>query len=211
MHKLYKVNKVNLTSLCVAAALASSFSVQAEGVNLYGSVSLGTTTVDTGVTNTTGTASLDEAGSGFKLMLGKKIDESISIEGFYVDFGEASLTGNNGDTFVLNNTTWAFTTNNASIKSSATGFGANAKFNYDFNNKSSIVGRVGLMSWNIKTTVSGSSISSSTLSKTGNDIFYGVGYKHQLSDKYALVADYDVYNMDTDKVSMLSVGALVKF
>ena len=206
-----KLNKISFTSLCASAALMASMSTSAESLDWYGSASIGTTTVNTGITNTTGTASLDESGSGFKLLLGKKIDKTISIEGFYVDFGEASLTGNNGDTFDANNTTWVFNTNNSSVKSSATGVGANAKFNYDFNKKSSIAGRIGVMNWNVKTTVSGASISSSSLSESGTDLFYGVGYKYQFSDNYALVADYDIYKVDSENLNMMSVGMVVNF
>jgi len=200
-----------LSVLGLSLALSISPLVQAEESNWYGGIALGTTTVDTGVTGTTGTASVDDKGNGFKLSFGKKIDETISIEGFYADFGSASLTGNNGDTFVLNNTTWVFNTNNASIKSTATGVGANAKFSYAFNTKSSIAGRVGLMSWNIDTTVSGSNISTASLTTTGTDLFYGLGYKYQLSDKYDITADYDIYNVDTEQLNMISVGILYNF
>lgn len=200
-----------LSVLGLSLLIATTSLTQANELGWYGGVALGTTTVDTGVTNTTGTAVVDDTGSGFKLTVGKKIDKTISIEGFYADFGSASLTGNNGDTFVLNNTTWVFNTNNASIKSSATGFGANAKFQYDFNAKSAIVGRVGVMNWNIDTTVSGSNISTSSLTKTGTDIFYGVGYKYKLNNKYAVTADYDIYNVDTEQLNMMSIGMLYNF
>ena len=205
-------NKYVLCSvLGLSLTLSINTLVQANESNWYGGVAVGTSKVDTGVTGTTGTASLDETGNGFKLTVGKKIDKTISVEGFYADFGSASLTGNNGDTFVLNNTTWVFNANNASIKSSAKGFGANAKFSHHFNEKSSILGRVGLMSWNVNMTVSGSNISTSSLTTKGTDLFYGIGYKHQLTNQYALTLDYDVYNVDTEQLNMMSIGVLYNF
>jgi len=132
-------------SIIAVAGLVSSFHANAADNNWYSGISLGTSTVDTGVSNTTGTARLDEDGSGFKLYIGKKIDKTISVEGFYADFGEASLTGNSGDNFDLNGTTYVFTTNNARIATEATGIGANAKFTFAFSDKSSVSGRIGMM------------------------------------------------------------------
>lgn len=205
------IKKNLLASIIPVVGLMGSLHANAADTNWYAGVSLGETTVDTGITNTTGTARLDEDDTGFKILVGKKIDKTISIEGFYVDFGEASLTGNTGDNFDLGGATFVFTTNNAKIASSATAFGVNGKFTHAFNDKSSIAGRIGLYMWDAKFTVSGASIASTTLSDDGTDLFYGIGYKYNINKQYALTLDYDLYTTDDDDLDMISLGVLFNF
>jgi len=159
-----KNKKLNLLAgIITSIGLLAGMNANAADKNWYFGVSLGTTTVDSGISNLTGTAQLDENDSGYKILIGKKIDKTISIEGFYADFGESSLTGNNGDTFDSGNTTFTFIVNNASLSQAITGLGMNAKFNYALNNKSSIAGRVGILMWDAAITASGTNISTTSL------------------------------------------------
>ena len=203
-----KKSKV-LTGALISSLLLASAGAHADNKGWYGGVSLATTTVDTGISGTTGTAALDEDDSGYKVMVGKKLGKNLSIEGFYADFGEASLTGNNGDNFTLNNTTYVFTANNVSLKHASTGFGINAKLTHEFSRKFSIAGRLGWLMWDTETTVSSASTASST-SNSGTDAFYGFGFKYNISKKYALVADYDTYVDDAD-FNMTSLGVIFNF
>jgi hypothetical protein len=200
-----------LVSIIPVVGLISSLHANAADNNWYSGISLGTSTVETGVSNTTGTARLDEDDSGFKIHIGKKINKTISVEGFYADFGEASLTGNTGDNFDLGGTTYVFTTNNAKIATTVTGIGANAKFTHAFSDKSSISGRIGIMLWDVTASVSGASIASSTASSDGTDLFYGVGYKYNFNNKYAFTVDYDLYTADDADLNMVAVGVSYNF
>jgi len=205
------IKKNLLASIIPVVGLMGSLHANAADNNWYSGISLGTTTVETGVSNTTGTARLDEDDSGFKILVGKKIDKTISVEGFYADFGEASLTGNTGDNFDIGGTTFVFTTNNAKIATTATAIGVNAKFTYEFDNKSSIAGRIGMMLWDVTASVSGASIASATASDDGTDLFYGFGYKYNFNNKYALTVDYDLYTADDVDFDMIAVGVLFNF
>jgi len=207
-----KNKKINLlASIITSVGLLSGVHANAADTNWYTGISLGTTTVDSDISNTTGTARLDESDTGYKILIGKKIDKTISIEGFYADFGEASLTGNTGDTFDANNTTFAFTVNNAKLTQSATGLGINAKFNYAFNDKSSIAGRIGMLMWDAEASVSGATITTDSASADGTDLFYGVGYKYGLTNQYSLTIDYDMYSADDLDFDMFAVGVLYNF
>jgi len=205
------IKKNLLMSIVAIGGLMSSLQASAADNNWYAGASLGTTTIETGVSNTTGTAQLDEEDSGFKIFFGKKITKTIAVEGFYADFGEASLTGNNGDNFTIDNIVYVFTTNNASIKSAATGFGANAKFFLALGKSSSIVARLGLLRWDVDTTVSGASVASTTLSDSGTDIFYGLGYQYSFNDSLALSLDYDLYEIDDSDTDMITLGVVYNF
>lgn len=199
------------TSLIASIGLLAMSHANAANSDWYGNISLGNTQFPSGISNTTGTAKLDESGTGTKFTIGKKIDKTISIEGFYADFGSASLTGNNGDTFRYNNTTYTFIVNNAKLEVSGTGIGIDGKFDYAINEKSKIAGRIGLLSWKTTATASGSTISTSSSSSTGSDIFYGVGYQYDINKKFAVTVDYDFYKLDTDTVNFLAIGASMNF
>jgi len=204
------LKKISVTIIAVVGVVSSVYANAADN-NWYSGISLGTSTVDTGVSNTTGTARLDEDDSGFKIYVGKKIDKTISVEGFYTDFGEVSLTGNTGDNFDLDGSTYVFTTNNARIITEETGIGANAKFTFAFSDKSSVSGRIGIMKWDVTASVSGASVASSTASDDGTDPFYGVGYKYNFNNKYSLTVDYDSYTVSDADLNMFAVGVLYNF
>jgi len=200
-----------LMSIAAIGGLMGSLQASAADDNWYAGASLGTTTIETGVSNTTGTAQVDEDDSGFKVFFGKKINKTIAVEGFYADFGEASLTGNNGDNFTIDNVVYVFTTNNANITSAATGFGANAKFSLALGKSSSIVAQIGLLRWDTDTTVSGASVTSTTLSDSGTDVFYGLGYQYSFNDSLALTLDYDLYEIDDSDTEMFALGVVYNF
>lgn len=206
-----KNKKMNLLAgLIASVGLMGGLQANAADTGWYGSVSLGTSTVDTGVSNTTGTASLDEDDTSFKITFGQKLDKVLSIEGFYADFGEASLTGNTGDTFDSGGTTWVFTADNAKVATSASGLGINAKFTHAFTDKSSIAGRLGLLMWDVTTSASTATTASSA-SDDGIDLFYGIGYKYDFNKQYSLTVDYDMYTADTFDFNTLAVGVSFNF
>ena len=55
--------------------------------------------LDTGIYGLTGTASLDEEDHGFSLLSDFKINDFISLEAGFTDFGQAIIKANNGDTY----------------------------------------------------------------------------------------------------------------
>lgn len=204
-------------SISISIALASAIglltvsNVNAAEGGLYGGAVYGSSTIDTGITGLTGTASLDERGTGYRLFIGKSVSKNLSFEGFYADFGESSLTGNTGDQFVSGGTTYQFLVDNAKIAWSASGFGVNANFTHNFSNKSSLIGRLGILSWNSTLTVSGTNITGDSIKKSGGDIFYGLGYQHNFTNKVGLVVGYDMFKINEENVSTLSVGVNVNF
>ena len=78
--------------------------------SVYLGAGAGRSSIDAGVTATTGTATLDEDDIGYKAFAGLQINKFLAAEVFYANLGEAELTGNNGDTFGANGTTSAWPT-----------------------------------------------------------------------------------------------------
>ena len=145
---------------------------QAANNDFYIGLSYGTTTIDTGITAVT--ASLDDEDSGFKIFLGKKINANLSVEGFYADFGEASLTGNNGDTFTLDGTTFQFIVNNASITAEATALGINGLYAIPLSDTFSFFGKAGLMFWDSEGTVSGAGVATASVNDDVDMLSIGI-------------------------------------
>jgi hypothetical protein len=87
----------------VIAAIAALILSVASAEGFYVGALCGSTTIDTGVDTVVG-ATLDEDDSCYAFVIGNEIDENLSIEGFYIDFGEATLKGDSGDAFDFNGT-----------------------------------------------------------------------------------------------------------
>jgi len=184
--------------------LGSSFPSNSDGI--YGGFSAGSTNIDSGVTAVSG-ASLDEDGSASSFFIGKKINNNLSIEVFYTDLGEASLTGDNGDTFVIDGTTYQFITS-ATIAVSSTTLGLAAKYDFDITEKSKFFVKAGFHNWETDLKISVGTASAS-ISDDGSDTMYGLGAEYILNEQFSLIVGYDNYKLDSEDVSFTKVG--VKF
>ena len=174
----------------------------------YAGVAGGSTDIDTGVTAVTG-ATLDETGSGISWFIGKDIDEKLSIEGFYTDLGEASLSGNNGDLFTLEGTDYQFTST-GSIAISATTMGIAGKLKFDMADSLRGYVKGGFHSWEAEAKVA-TDTGSATATTDGADMVWGVGAEYDIGEKTALLLGYDNFSLDDETVTFLHAGILFKF
>lgn len=190
-----------------SAALAQS---AADKHPFYFGVSGGQTKIDTGVTGLTGTATLDEKDTGYKIFGGMKFDSIWSAELQYVDFGKASLKGNNGDQFKYEGTQYQFTANNVEVALKAKSYGAALLAGYDVNKFIRPYAKVGLHHW--KSTESATSDAGNVaIRDSGTDIFYGVGVQLSFNDRIAARIEAEQYKFDHDKVQMISAGLTFSF
>ena len=83
-------------SIIFAGILAYPISSLAEGNHIEFSIL--DSSWDTGISNVSG-ATLDEDDTGFAIVWGGPFTDNIDLEIGYADFGEASLSGTNGNTF----------------------------------------------------------------------------------------------------------------
>ncbi|MDA8631812.1 outer membrane beta-barrel protein [Litoricolaceae bacterium] len=147
-------------------------------------------TLDTGISSVTG-GSLDEDDTAFSINLGYYVSPKLAIEGFYIDGGEASLKGDNGDTFVLDGTTYTFTANNVVIKSEFTAWGLNAKYDFAKTENLTVYGKAGFASWEADFTVAASSVSSTLAKDDGTDSVFALGVDYSLSDNVLVRTEYN--------------------
>lgn len=182
--------------------------ITANAEGWYAGIAGGSTDIDTGVSAVSG-ATLDETGSGTSFFIGKDIEKTLSIEGFYTDLGEASLSGDNGDLFTLDGTNYQFTTT-GSIAISATTMGIAGKLKFDMADSLRGYVKGGLHSWEAEAKVA-TATASATATTDGTDIVWGFGAEYDMGEKTALLLGYDNFTLDDETVTFLHGGILFKF
>lgn len=190
------------------AILSISFfltqSLRAEGI--YVGIDYLNNKIDTGVTNIS--SNLDEKDTGYSLYAGMPIHENLDIEISYQDFGEASLSGVNGNQFKIGSTTYQFTTT-ATIAAEADSFGIAAKPKYKINDNITVYGKLGIHSWESTLSVNAAT-GSANVTEDGTDVFYGVGIQVAFNNLSARVG-YTIYDLDGEDVDSINAGLAYKF
>ena len=113
-----------------------------------------------------------------------KLDDKISLEAFYLDFGEASLSGVSGNRFSYGGSTYEFN-QAAKIALTVDTIGIGARYNIFNEGKSALYGIAGIHSYDVSLSVA-SGTGSASVTETGNDPYYGVGYNYLVADNIKL-------------------------
>ena len=190
----------------------------AQETKWYFGAGYGLSDVDTGVSGLTGTATLDEEDSGFKFFGGFQFNKFVGVEIAYVDFGEAELRGNNGDTFVVDGVTYQFTASNASIDAEATAFVIETVLSLplgdvsgnDFLNYLTPFLKVGVHFWDIEYSISASNLTTTTADDDGTDLVFGAGIDFNLFKNVGLRAEWERFMFD-DEIDLFSGSIVTKF
>lgn len=191
----------------------------AEDLKPYFGFSFGNSYHDTGVTGLTGTASLDEDDTGWKILTGLKINDYVSFEAFYADLGEAVLRGNNGDQFQSDGVTYTFIADNVSISSEATSIGISGisyiPLDKLANNPSlkfiTPFVKLGIHFWDIDATATGGGGGGGSISDDGADILGGIGINFNATDNFLIRTEYEYFGIDDDETGYLSLSAIYSF
>jgi OOP family OmpA-OmpF porin len=176
----------------------------------YLGFSAGQTKIDTGVSGLTGTATLDESDTGYKIFGGYKFDNIWSAEIQYADFGKASLKGNNGDRFTFEGAQYQFTANNSEVSVKAKSFGAAIVAGYDVSSVVRPYAKLGLHRWDSDSSVT-SNVGNASISDSGTDPFYGIGIQFSITDQLAARVEAEHYKYDSEKAQLISVGLMYRF
>lgn len=173
----------------------------------YFGATIGFTEIDTGVSNVSG-AVLDESDYGGTIFIGKHINNNVAIEGFYTDFGQATLSGVSGNTFTYNSVDYQFT-GTGTLFLTGQSVGANIKLSTDKDKAISSYLKAGIQSWQIEAgEITSTGISS--IAVDGVDPIVGVGMEYRLDD-WAVILGVDRYQLDDDHVNVLLTGFSFNF
>ena len=162
--------------------------------------------IDTGITNIDST--LDEKDSGYSIYAGLPMSDTMDIEVSYNDFGEASLSGLDGQTFSYKGTTYEWLVD-ASIKLKASSVGVAAKQKLELSEGVMLYGKLGIHQWDSKLNIA-STDTTFNADTDGTDVFYGAGLEVSLASLKGRIG-YSLYDMDGEDVTSLNVGFIYNF
>ena len=162
--------------------------------------------IDSGITNISST--LDEKDNGYSLYAGMPISETMDIEVSYNDFGEASLTGLDGQQFIYEGTTYEWLVD-ASLAVKASSIGVAAKQKYELSEGVMLYGKLGVHQWDSELSIA-STNSTLNADEDGTDVFYGVGLEVNLTNLKGRVG-YSMYDLDGEEVDSINVGFSYNF
>ena len=202
-----------LKRILLIISLSFPFSVQANE-DVYGFIEYGESSVNTGVVATT--AKLDEDDTFKGYFLGKKILKNTAIEIGYLDFGKATLSGNSGDQFIYDGTTYEFVVNNVNYTAKADSFALGAKHFLKMSDNFSGFIKGGIHSYDGKLTASADSISDLTVgTDKSEEIYYGFGLSYEKENMF-IALGFSKYEVDSntaviDTVEVKSISFGYKF
>ena len=191
---------------------------QEEDTKWYFGAGGGTTTVDMGITNLTGTALLDDESSGWKIFAGYQINKYFGLEAGYADLGDATLTGNNGDTFVVDGTTLTFTANGAKLTAEAKTILVEALVMLPLGDMTdnNIMGyftpfvKLGVNFWTLDYSASASNVSQVSTDDDGTGVVFGGGLNINIIRNLAVRVEYERFQMEED-VDLFSGSVIFRF
>ena len=184
------------------------FGVNTAGANqYYVGLDFNEVEVNTGIKNIS--SNLDEEDTILKFTGGYRLDNNISLEAFYLDFGEASLSGVSGNRFSYGGTTYEFN-QTAKIALTVDTIGIGARYNIFNEGKSTLYGIAGIHSYDVSLSVAAGT-SSTSVTETGNDPYYGFGYNYLVADGIKLNLSYQNYEFDNDNVDGFLIGIQYDF
>jgi OmpA-OmpF porin, OOP family len=162
--------------------------------------------IDTGISNVS--SKLDEEDNGYSIFFGSNVNKDFDVEVSYNNFGEASLSGADGDQFRYAGTLYEFLAA-ATGKIEATSFGIAVKPKLNINKNFDLVATLGAHRWESDFTAS-STDGTASLTDDGVDLFYGVGLKGNF-DTFSVGLNYNIYNLDDEEVKSMGIRVSAAF
>ena len=123
---------------------------------------------------------LDDSDIGFKLFAGISLNELVSVELGWVDFGSVESVG-------------------ATVDASALYLGIVGS--YELQNDLSLYGKLGFSSWDADLKAN-----TVTASESGSDVTFGLGLNYQFSGHAGMQFSVDQYPLDDEDVTMFAIG-----
>ena len=188
-----------LTALGIAPAAL------AEDAGGYFGVSAGQASASDYCSDTGGltVTSCDDSDTSFRIFGGARITPNVGIEAAYVNLGTYTGSVSGFGPAVR-------------VETELTGFTVQGVGMVPFGNEFSLMGRVGMIFWDLNVTPSVPGASAS-VGDDGTDIALGVGAQYKFARNFGLRADVDFYpdlgNSTTgeDNITAFSIGAVFSF
>ena len=175
----------SINQLIAVSAFALTLPAQAE---LYGAISFDQNTLDSGVSGTSGTASLDEKDTGFTLLVGMPVQQQLDLEIAYKDLGQSTFSGAPGDSFILDGITYTLTANLA-MKAEGSAVALGGRYRIDVNQSITPFVKAGIMMWDLDASATDGT-TTAQISDDGSDFYVGVGALIPVTSTVSLRPEY---------------------
>jgi len=140
------------------------------------------------------TSSTDNAGNGFEIGGGADIHKNFGLEASYVNLGTLTIK-----------TTLTGPSENLKTEIDGTSFAAAVVLKVG-DDKNTFFGRVGMHTWDLDGTVTGTRGRATASLGDGTDPFFGVGYKGDF-----VKIGFDYYKIDDGDIRSFNIGLSYKF
>jgi len=195
-----------IRQLCISVLFFVYFA-PAYSTDLYYGFRFGMTQFDSDIGATTGTARLEENDFGYKFYMGNSISESAAIELFYTDYGEVTLGGHAGDTFIKNGSSFSFLNNDSELSSGLTSLGINGVYKYSLGKTQSLIGKLGLVGWKYNFKIQ-SPVDNISNSESDYDVYWSLGFQQDMGKNLSLLFDYEM--LETDDLDLNALGFAIQ-
>ena len=176
----------------------------------YIGAGIGQSSVDLGIDVTIGSVSIDEEDTAFKMFAGYEINKYIAIEGFYLNAGEASVSGNAGDAISGDGETIVFPLDNTRFKFESKSYGITGILDYPICQYFYPYVKLGVQRWNMEATVTMADITA-TMDEDGTDAIYGAGFRTDVTSNVSVRAEFERYDFDGNDVDVLTANMMYRF
>jgi len=170
---------------CLFVALMS-FMHQSVAEDFYIGAGFGFIKTDTGFSNPTGTAHIDEDDSGIKLFAGLQLNKNIAVQFHYADLGVASIIGDSGDRFDLDGDTFEFFSEGSKLSSDIESIGVSLLVGMDAAANINPYIKFGLQRWEADVTVVSPPFINETISDDDTEAFLGIGIDFKFEESIKL-------------------------
>ncbi|HKB83365.1 MAG TPA: outer membrane beta-barrel protein [Burkholderiales bacterium] len=204
--KLIKINRLGLDAILLLAGLCAvpaAYAGQDSGGYFGATVGQASASDYCSDAGGVAVATCDDKDTSFKVFGGYRFTRNVAVEAAYVDLGKFRASGSFlGSPFDVNTTLTGVTVQGVGIA--------------PFGNEFSLMGRVGAIFWNLKTSGTVGGFPGST-SDNGADLALGVGAQYKFAPSFGVRADLDYYpnlgNSSTgeDNVTSVSIGLVFLF
>ena len=190
------------------------FSTSALSKDYYFITGINNNKIETGIT--VSTASLDEDDDDMFFTIGYNYSDNLGIDISFFETGDATLSGDNGDSFTLEGTEYEFIVNNAKISVSSENVAIGLRPKAKLSEELDVFGRIGYHFYEATASASGDGITTASITDDdSSDFFYGFGLSYKV-DNFYLNAGLEYYQLDYDyideiKTEFISIGFISEF
>ena len=208
-------------SLIVSSLALASLAANAADSNMYGSVGMTALKADLGFS--VSGVTIDDDDTAPMVMLGYKINDTVSLEAGVVGSSEVSASASGSASGTLNGKSISVSAAGTVKAEADNSYMLGAAFNMPVAEKLTATARAGMLWWDVDYVASGTlnvtydgtttaiAGSKKFASNDGSDVYLGVGMNYEVADDVSISADYMRTEVDGADIDAYTLSAVMRF